>query len=620
MVRTLMFFPYGNTVENNIFDGSSSEYGVNFDFIPKTYLTTDDYDNNLYRAGSINISNLGLAEGIAGTNLTTLSALKTMWSTMFSALSNSDTNSINNDPLFTNQAGFDLSLNYLSPAIDTGHTSSYTTDILGNPIYGTPDIGAYEYQPPYDIDSALNYPTQDANIRIYANSKYRYKAASGIVEIASLIVTPQSGFGATTTEWMDLNITTWTTADKQWTESSTAIGSGITSHTIGDLEVGKYYTVSYTKGVGDKTAINTFLANGSGKISFDYDQGYSTVTFDVEEDTTAPTIPAISSITPTASQLTIASSTATDIESGLHTTPYQFQETTENIGATSSAYQASTSYTDTGLASNALYTYKVRVKDAAGNESDYSSTSSKYTLAPTPTNLTSSSTSTTSINLSVDAINNPTSGSSGYYFSNTTNSTNSTWIRTNAWQDTGLSCGTTYSYSVIYKNGDGTETTASTTSVTTTSCPTGGFNPGPVFTNTPTTTTPTPPTTTEQQATQNNLLAQIKELQDKITLLKQQIQEQTITNNTSNAPLFTKILKYNDRNQDVINLQTCLKNKYPDIYPEGMVSGWFGPLTLKAVKLFQETYREEILTPAGFSKSTGIVGEYTMRKLNVGCR
>jgi hypothetical protein len=297
-------------------------------------------------------------------------------------------------------------------------------------------------------------------------------------------------------------------------------------------------------------------------------------TFIVKYDKTSPTNLSISSIVATTSQLTLTAQTAIDLESNLHFTPYQFQETTGHSGATSSDYQESTTYIDTGLASNTQYTYKVRAKDAAGNESDYSSTSSKYTLAPTPTNLTSISSSTTSITLSVDAINNPTSDSSGYYFFNTTNSTNSTWIRTNAWQDTGLSCGTTYSYSVIYKNGDGTETTASTTSVTTTSCPTGGSNPGPVFTNT-TTTTPTPPTTTEEQVTQNNLLAQIKELQDKITLLKQQIQ--TALGDPTSQYVFTRMLKYGDRNQDVVALQSCLKNKYPAIYPEGIISGWFGP-------------------------------------------
>jgi hypothetical protein len=158
--------------------------------------------------------------------------------------------------------------------------------------------------------------------------------------------------------------------------------------------------------------------------------------------------------------------------------------------------------------------------------------------------------------------------------------------------------------------------------------PIGGFDPGPAF--------PTPPVTTPTeepaggQTTIDSLLAKIKELQDKIAILKQQIQSVSLPlssvpvwptsgGQVSNAPLFTEIIKYNDKNQNVINLQTCFKNKYPELY-QGSASGWFGPLTLKAVKLFQEKYRDEILTPAGFSKSTGIVGNYTIKKLNGGCK
>ncbi len=83
----------------------------------------------------------------------------------------------------------------------------------------------------------------------------------------------------------------------------------------------------------------------------------------------------------------------------------------------------------------------------------------------------------TSIILSADSFPNDTAGSSGYYFTNTTNSTNSGWIQTNSWQETGLSCGATYNYTIKYRNGDGTETSTASTQSTTANCAGGGGTP-----------------------------------------------------------------------------------------------------------------------------------------------
>lgn len=69
-------------------------------------------------------------------------------------------------------------------------------------------------------------------------------------------------------------------------------------------------------------------------------------------------------------------------------------------------------------------------------------------------------------------------------------------------------------------------------------------------------------------------------------------------------------------NQNVGCLQQFLKNQGPEIYPEGLITGNFGNLTYAAVVRFQEKYKAEILTPLGFEKGTGFVGQSTRVKIN----
>jgi ABC-type transport system substrate-binding protein len=81
---------------------------------------------------------------------------------------------------------------------------------------------------------------------------------------------------------------------------------------------------------------------------------------------------------------------------------------------------------------------------------------------------------------------------------------------------------------------------------------------------------------------------------------------------------FSKRLESGSQGQEVSELQKCLA-QFPEIYPEGTVSGYFGPKTVEAVKNFQEEYYEEILKPWGFQSGTGIVGQTTIAKLNEVC-
>ena len=81
---------------------------------------------------------------------------------------------------------------------------------------------------------------------------------------------------------------------------------------------------------------------------------------------------------------------------------------------------------------------------------------------------------------------------------------------------------------------------------------------------------------------------------------------------------FKSDLKLGSRGEEVKELQKCL-SKFEDVYPEGEVTGYFGNKTKKAVILFQEKFKEEILEPSGLKSGTGIVGKATRKKLNEIC-
>lgn len=103
------------------------------------------------------------------------------------------------------------------------------------------------------------------------------------------------------------------------------------------------------------------------------------------------------------------------------------------------------------------------------------------------------------------------------------------------------------------------------------------------------------------------LQQQIAELQKQIVELQTQLKivKKTEVPPTENIR-FTKTLQLGIRDDEVKTLQEFLK-QYSDIYPEGLVTGYFGSLTENAVKKFQIKYNIE---------SVGIVGPKTRQKLN----
>jgi peptidoglycan hydrolase-like protein with peptidoglycan-binding domain len=80
---------------------------------------------------------------------------------------------------------------------------------------------------------------------------------------------------------------------------------------------------------------------------------------------------------------------------------------------------------------------------------------------------------------------------------------------------------------------------------------------------------------------------------------------------TLNSYKYAKYLEKGSRGADVKALQEYLKN-YKDLYPEGLVTGTFGPATERAVGRFQEKYGLARKGQSGY----GVVGPKTRAKLN----
>lgn len=113
------------------------------------------------------------------------------------------------------------------------------------------------------------------------------------------------------------------------------------------------------------------------------------------------------------------------------------------------------------------------------------------------------------------------------------------------------------------------------------------------------------PTSTESLILQ--LQTQIKALQEQVTKLQAEVSlTKTELEAVKTELKFTKALRLGARGDEVKELQEFLK-QFPDIYPQGLVSGYFGLLTEAAVRKFQEKQGIE---------SIGVVGPKTLSKLN----
>ena len=124
---------------------------------------------------------------------------------------------------------------------------------------------------------------------------------------------------------------------------------------------------------------------------------------------------------------------------------------------TNSGWKQNNNYwTSSSLSVNTRYGFRAKARNGDGDETPYCSTAYKYTLANPPGASAFSNITQTSIQANWTANGNP-SGTE-YFCENTTKGTNSGWTTNKYWNSTGLSCGTSYSFRVKTRNGDGVET------------------------------------------------------------------------------------------------------------------------------------------------------------------
>lgn len=121
----------------------------------------------------------------------------------------------------------------------------------------------------------------------------------------------------------------------------------------------------------------------------------------------------------------------------------------------------------------------------------------------------------------------------------------------------------------------------------------------------------TSPVSQEDQELIQSLLVQIDALQKEIVRLKNANEGSNLCSAIQHN-LYIGVQNINE----VKCLQQFLKNQGIAVYPEGLVTGYFGNLTRMGVIRFQEMYRNEILAPVGLGNGTGFVGLRTRNKIN----
>ncbi len=225
----------------------------------------------------------------------------------------------------------------------------------------------------------------------------------------------------------------------------------------------------YAIGSGSSCYTHTSDLNGTSWYAYTEDSALRTSAssspWTAYVDTTAPTPnpPTVSASAASQTSLNVSMSAGTDSASGLHAAAYGFSTN----GSTYTWY-ASNSQIISGLTASTLYTVYGKIRDAVGNETSAGTTSATTLPNPpsAPTGLSATTISQTQIDLSWTAA----SGATGYYVYRGGAYIGSSGAT--SYSDTGLSCGTSYSYQVTAYNTGGASASSTASSATTSACDT----------------------------------------------------------------------------------------------------------------------------------------------------
>lgn len=159
------------------------------------------------------------------------------------------------------------------------------------------------------------------------------------------------------------------------------------------------------------TTTGRIMVKGSNHIFFDVNNANITVNAGSgTSDTTPPTAPTLAASGTTSTSTSLSWSGATD---NVAVTGYDVYQGASLVGSTTS-----TSYTVTSLTPSTTYSFTVKAKDAAGNNSVSSNTVSVTTLAGSTVTYCSATSSNTADerigNVSFGTINNTSTGTAGY--------------------------------------------------------------------------------------------------------------------------------------------------------------------------------------------------------------
>ncbi len=129
----------------------------------------------------------------------------------------------------------------------------------------------------------------------------------------------------------------------------------------------------------------------------------------------------------------------------------------ENLtnGTNSGWKQNNSFWTSSSLSPNTSYSFRGKARNGDAIETGYSAASSKFTLANQPN--ATSYTNVTQTCIRANWTANGNSSGTQYLCENTTTGSNSGWTTNTYWDSCGLGCGSSYSFRVKSRNGDGVE-------------------------------------------------------------------------------------------------------------------------------------------------------------------